>query len=276
MMHIKYKLLILALIAIVGTVSATNITSSCGLTASGPFNILVSLGLEYILPIDWAYLFYNVIALTLLYATLSLASQRDIRFYAVGLPLLAAALAFFGWYNGYGTSSMQIWGNIIATGLIGTGVYLKETNREKWGAGGGGSTLINFVFFIILLQACVGLINGSQIWQDNTAPTPTQYQNVNLEQQIGGINNSGGLFGGAISTLEMLGVLAIQALIMVLTVIATIAAFSAVLVFVFPFLGSGLPLQILIVTQIVVWLLYLWMWFIFTYKPPAIDQIGIG
>lgn len=273
----RYFLMVLALMVLVPSVmAAANITSSNGLTNKGPFNILVSFGLEYVVPLDWAYMFYNFIAIALLYFATSMASQRNMRFFVVIVPILAGMFAFFGWYNSY-NSTVPVWPIVIASALIGVGIYLKDTNREKWGAGGGGSTLVNFVFYIILLQACVGLVNGSNIWGNNSAPTPNQYQNVDLQGQIGGINNSGGLLGGAISTGVMLLTLGIQALIMILSIIATVAAFSVVLVFIFPWLSqSPMALAVLGVVQIVIWLLYVWFWFIMIYKPPALDQIGVG
>jgi hypothetical protein len=281
MMHtIQRKIIFIAILLAVLIPSvmaaAGNTTASRSLTASGAFDVLVSLGLEYVVPLDWAYLLYNFIAISLLYFAMSVASQRNMRFFAVIIPILAGMFAYFGWFNNYG-STMSVWGMIIATSLIGVGIYLKDANREKWGAGGGGSTLVNFVFYMILLQACVGLVNSSNLWQANTAPTPTQYQNVNLEEQIGGINNTGGLFSGFISTITMLGSMAIQAIQLMLSVMATIVAFSVVLVITFPFLReSAFALAILTVIQVVIWLLYLWLWFIMIYKPPAIDQIGIG
>jgi hypothetical protein len=276
MMHAIHKILIALTILITPVMAAANTTSSNGLTASGPFNILVSLGLEYIVPIDWAYLIYNFIAIGLLYFAMSMASQRNMRFFTVIVPMLGGMFAYFGWYNNY-NSTIPVIPMVIATGVIGYGIYLKDTNREKWGAGGGGSTLINFVFYIILLQACVGLVNSSNIWSNNAAPTPNQYQNVDLGQQIGGISNQGGLLSGGISTLIMLGLLAIQALIMIISIIATIAAFSLVVVWTFPFLlASPWTILILGVVQVVVWLLYVWFYFIMIYKPPVLDQIGVG
>lgn len=267
---------LLLLLASNTVTAAANLTSSNGFTAKGPFNILVSLGLEYILPIDWAYLFYNFIGIALLYFAMSMASQRYARFFVIIVPLLAGAFAFFGWLNSY-NSSVPIMPLIVAAALIGVGVYLKGANRENYGTGGPGLTLINFVYFIILLQACVGLVNNSNIWQGNMAPTPDQYQNVDLQGQIGGLNNIGGFMGGAISTAIMLLNVGIQACMMILSILASIAMFSVVLLFVFPFLSaSPLALAILGVTQIVIWLLYTWFIFIIFFKPPALDNIGVG
>jgi len=277
-MHTTYKkiLITIFMVLLVAPSMAANTTSYCGITAKGPYNILVSLGLEYIVPLDWAYLIYNMIGIGLLYLAMATASQRNMRFFAIIIPILAGMLAYFGWYNNYG-STVSVWPMIIATGMIGFGIYLKDTNREKWGSGGSGSTLVNFVFYIILLQSCVGLVNSSNLWQVNTAPTPTQYQNVDLEQQIGGINNTGGFWGNAITMVTMVGVMAIQSFMLIISILATIAAFSVVVIFCFPFLAaSPFALAVLAVVQIIVWLLYLWMWFIMTYKPPAIDQIGVG
>jgi hypothetical protein len=271
-----FFLLLTMVILIAPVMAASHLTSSNGLTASGPYNILLSLGLEYLVPIGWAYLIYNFIAIGLLYLAMSVASQRNMRFFAVIIPMLAGIFAFFGWYNNY-NSTVPVWPLVIATSLIGAGIYLKDTNREKWGSGGGGTTIINFVFYIILLQACVGLVNNSGIWGNNNAPTPDQYQNVDLQAQIGGINNTGGWLGVAGSVLTTLTVVGYQACQMIFSILATVAVFSLVLIFVFPFLAtSTLAIAVLAVTQIVIWLLYSWMFFLMTYKPPVIDQLGVG
>lgn len=279
MTHTGFKTLFLSLafFVITGIASAANITSSNGFTAKGPYNILVPLGFEYVLPIDWAYLMYNVVSIGLLFLLMCASDQWDSPAFCILIPIFAGIFAFFGWFNDHNTT-MGVWEIIIATGILGTGIYMKEQNRLKWGSGGGGSTLVNFVFYIILLQACVGLVNNTNIWENgNMAPTPENYQNIDLEQQIGGMNNQGGLFADIAAFITMLGMIAIQALQMLLSILATIAVFSLVLVWIFPFLlESSFAMGILVVVQIVIWLLYAWYYYMIMYKPPSLDQIGVG
>jgi hypothetical protein len=259
---------ILLLLLITPVLAAgTNVTASRGVTAKGPYGLLVALGIEQVIPLSSALMFYNWIAIALLFFAMSMASQRNMRFFVIIVPLMAAMFGYFGWLND-ASNPAKVWGIIITSGLLGAAIYMKDTNKEKWGSGGPGLTLLNFVFYIILLQSCVGVINTSAIWEHNTAVTPSQYQNVDLSAQMTGISNTGGLMGDAISTAVALIEVGIMVLKMILSIIASIAAFSVVLVLIFPWLsGSTLVLAVLGAAQVIVWLLYAWFFFQIIYKP---------
>lgn len=247
--------------------AADNVTASRGVTAKGPYNLLVPLGIEKVVtPLSTALMYYNWIAVMMIFFVMAMASQRNMRFFVIIIPLLAALLAYFGWLND--PNPLKVWSLIGLTGLMAVGIYMKDTNKEKWGSGGPGLTLLNFVFFMILLQAAVGIINSTAIWEQNTAETPEKYQNVDLESQMGGISNVGGLLEGAITTAIALLAMGIMLLQMIISIILTIVAFSVTLLLVFPFL-AGNPLVLVIIgsIQVIIWLLYAWFLFTIIYKP---------
>jgi hypothetical protein len=241
-------------------------TASRAVTAKGEYGILVPLGLEQVIPLNTALMYYNWIAVMLLFFIMSMASQRNTRFFAIITPLLAALFAYFGWLNS--TNAAQVWGLIGLTALVGVAIYMKDTNKEKWGSGGPGSPLLNIVFFMILIQSAVGVVNTTGIWQENTAVTPSQYQNVDLAAQMGGMSNTGGLLDGAIATAVQLLEMSIMILKMVISIIITVAAFSVTLLLIFPWMtGNVFILAVLGAVQVVIWLLYSWFFFQIIYKP---------
>jgi hypothetical protein len=263
-------LLLVALLLISPVVAAgTNTTGSRGVTANGPYNLLVPLGIEQVpgVPLATALMFYNFIAVALLFFGMSMASQRNMRFFVIIIPMLAGIFAYFGWLNNAANPS-QVWSLIIMTSLIAAAIYVKDTNREKWGSGGPGFTIVNFVFYMILLQTAVGITNATAIWDHNIAPTSSQYQNVDLQEQMGGISNTGGLLGTAINTALALLEIGILVLKLLISVILTVAAFSVVLLITFPWLAAN-PLVLVVIggVQVVVWISYILFFFNLTYKP---------
>lgn len=266
---VKYLLTLVAMLFLSPMVSATTevIEASRGVTCKGPYGVLVPLGFEQYMPLTTALMFYRWLAVLLLFFCMAMASQRNMRFFVVIAPLLAALFAYFGWLNDI-SNPARMWALIIATGVISAGIYMKDTNKEKWGSGGPGITLLNFVFMMIILQGCVGLVNTTGIWHENTAPTPSQFQNVDLATQLNGISNTGGFLEGAISTAIALLEMGISLLRMIVSILLTIVAFSVTLYMVYPFLyGNVIVVAIIGVTQVIVWLLYAWLLFTIVFKP---------
>lgn len=269
MKGIKYLLASLAILILSPSVLATTevISASRGVTCNGAFGVLVPLGFELFMPLATALLMYRWLAVLLLFFLMAMASQRNMRFFVILVPLMAAILAYIGWLND-ATNPARLWALIIASSVISVGIYMKDSNKEKWGSGGPGLTLFNFVFLIILLQGCVGLVNTTGIWHENTAPTPSQYQNVDLETQLNGISNTGGFLEGAISTAVALIEMGISLLKMIVSILLTIVAFSATLYMVYPFLfNNTIVVAIIGVTQVIVWLIYALFFFYVVYKP---------
>lgn len=270
----KVKIIFLLLISILLLITpvaavGTNITGSRGVTANGPYSLLVPLGLEQVpgVTLTTALMFYNFIAVALLFFGMSMASQRNMRFFVIIIPMLAGIFAYFGWLNNSANPS-QVWGIIIMTALIAVGIYIKDTNKEKWGSGGPGFTLFNFVFYMILLQTSIGIVNTTAIWDHNVAVTPSQYQNVDLSAQMDGVSNTGGFLGTIVSTAVALIGIGIMVLKLLISIIITIAAFSVVLLVTFPWLANN-PLALVVIggIQVVVWVSYILWFYGVTYKP---------
>ena len=109
------------------------------------------------------------------------ASQRSMRFSIMSIDLFAGIFWWFGWMSFYvPTSNTVNWWTplslIILAGVMGGAIYLKEANRERYGTGGTGLTLINVLYYFILLQTIIGFVNMTGIWATNSAVTPTAYQ----------------------------------------------------------------------------------------------------
>ena len=262
-------LIAIVIMLILPSVSAagTNITASRGVTANGPYNLLVPLGIEQVVtPLSTALMYYNWIAVMMIFFVMAMASQRNMRFFVIIIPLLAALLAFFGWLND--PSPLKVWSLIILTGFMAAAIYMKDTNKEKWGSGGPGLTLFNIVFFIILLQTAIGVVNSTAIWDHNLAVTPSQYQNVDLGTQMTGISNTGGLLDGVITTAVSLLIMGIMLLQTVILILLSVVCIAAVLLMAFPFLaGNAMVLAFIGAIQVIIWLVYAWFLFSIVYKP---------
>lgn len=267
MKKIIFALLVCALIfsPIVSAATET-LEASRTVTAKGPTGVLVDLGLASVMPVATSLFYYNWLSAFLIFLVAAMSSQRQMRFFVIFIPLFAAMLAYFGWLNS--STPTIMWGMIISSGLFAVLTYMKDANREKGGAGGPGITIMNIVLFMIFLQAAVGMVNVSTLFSTNVAPTPSQWQNVDLGEQLNGISNAGGLLGGLISTIAGLFIAGILIFIMLIMVMLSIVSFEAVTLITFPFLaGSPLALAILSGIQIIIWLSYLWAYFQWTYKP---------
>jgi hypothetical protein len=285
-MKIGKEILLLILLSITLTIPAladTNVTFSNGATFTTPYGMRLSFGLENIMPPAWAFLFYNGIALALLLFVGGYASQRSVRFSIMSVDFFAGIFWWFGWMSFYVPASNTInWWTplslIILAGVMGGAIYLKEANRDRYGTGGTGLTLINMLYFFILLQTAIGFVNITGIWAANTAVTPTayQYNNVDLAGQVTSNSNIGGFMGGLISTVEGLGLLAIQAAQMVLTVLQGIVGYDSILLNAFPWIAiSPIGVAFIDCFRVVILLLDGWFIFLIFFKPPPLDNLGV-
>jgi hypothetical protein len=261
----------------------TNVTFSQGLTFTTPFGFRLSFGLENILPPAWAFLFYNGMALFALFFIGGFASLRSTRFSLFCIDAFAAIFWWFGWMNFYiaATNSVNWWTPmqlIILAGVMGGAIYLKEANRERYGTGGTGLTLINALYYIILLQTIIGFVNVTGIWNVNSAVTPTayQYNNVDLQQQVSSNANTGGFMGGIVSTAIGFATMGYQALQMIFTVVQGICGYDSILFAAFPWITlSPSAMAFVWVFRIVILLLDGWFVFLVLFKPPPLDNLGV-
>ena len=96
----------------------------------------------------------------------AMSSKRMTRFFALLIPMFAAMLAFFGWLHA--PNEVATWGVIIMTSIIGVVTYMKGSLRENFGGGGPGNLIVNLVFYLIILQTCVGLVLLQDVWTNPT------------------------------------------------------------------------------------------------------------
>ena len=285
--NLKYRIpfFLISISVLVQTVLAadTNVTFYQALTFTTKYGLRVPLGLENYLPPGWAFLLYNALSMAALLFIGGFASYRSTRFSIFCLDASAAILWWFGWMSFYIPSSDSVnWWSpmylIILAGVMGGTIYLKEANRERYGTGGTGLTLINALYYIILLQTIIGFVNVTGIWQTNSAVTPVayQYNNVDLQSQVTSNSNLGGFMGGLISTVTGLGALAIQAGQMIMTVIQGICGYDSILFAAFPWItASPIAMAFIWVFRVVIILLDGWFVFLIFFKPPPLDNVGV-
>lgn len=258
-------LMVLAPLAAAATIP--NQSMSRGVTAKGPSGLLVTLGIEEVVtPLEVALDLYLWISVLLVLLITTMASQRNTRFFLILIPIFSAIFAWFGWLDT--GNDTQLWGLILVASLFGVALYMKDTNKEKWGSGGPGSTIVNLVIFMILLQSVVGFVNGAAIWNDNTGDIPDdKWQNVDLEEELPAMSNSGGLLEGLVTTVLAVLIMGIEILKVLMMIMLSIVAFSLVLYLSFPFLQVPLVTAFLVIVQVGIYILYaLFIWQIF-YKP---------
>ena len=249
-----FPLLVLCLM--IGTASAAaNISEYRGVTCKGPLNLLIPLGFENFFPAATSIWIYNFISIGCLFPLAAASGERNTRFFSFLIPLLAAMFVFFGWLQA--PDAATTWGIIIGCGLLAGALYMKETLRENWGIGGPGSTLLNIAFYLIILQCVIGIVNGAGIWGSNAAVTPSEYQSVDLTEQVSSVSNTGGFLEAVASFSSILTSMAIGALRVFIQIIASIVLSSAVILAAFPILQeSNLAIAFLVAFNLVEWLLF--------------------
>lgn len=279
----NWIIMLFLLVTLIPGVLAENVTFYQGLTFTNPYGLRVDFGLTNIMPPAWAFLFYNGIALGLLFFIAGFASLRSTRFSIFCLDAFAAIFWWFGWLSFYMPATDTVdWMRpmclIILGGVMGGAIYLKEANRERYGTGGTGLTIINVLYFFILLQTVIGFANISGIWANNSAITPGayQYNNVDLGTQMTSYANTGGFMGGAISTAVGLLFAGIQACMMILTILQALVGYDTILFAAFPWITlSPAAMAFVWIFRVVILLLDGWFIFLIFFKPPVLDNIGV-
>lgn len=281
--NILLLILSLTFLIVPALAADTNVSFSNGLTFTTPFGLRLPLGFESAMPPAWAFLCYNGMSLGLLFFIGGYASQRNMRFAIMSIDFFAAIFWWFGWMSFYVPASNTVnWWTplslIILAGIMGGAIYLKEANRERYGTGGTGLTLINMLYYFILLQTVIGFVNITGIWATNSAVTPTayQYNNVDLAGQVTSNSNIGGFMGGLINTITGLGALAIQSGQMILIVLQGIVGYDSILINAFPWITtSTVGVAFVECFRVVILLLDGWFIFLIFFKPPPLDNLGV-
>lgn len=257
-----FLVLVAMLIVIAPMASAAEQSQIRGVTAQGPSGLLVSLGIEQAIPnLQVALQMYMWIAVLLLVLIAGVASQRNMRFFAILIPTFAGIFTWFGW--------LQIgWEVIICASLLGVFIYMKDSLKEKWGSGGPGSTIVNIAIYLIILQSTIGFVNSTAIWDHNAGTTTdNKWANVNLQDEMPKMSNAGGLYDDISSTLYAAAMIGLGALKMILTVLLSVALFSVVLYAAFPFLQVPTVVAFLAIMQVGIWFVYGMLIFTLFWKP---------
>lgn len=258
---------------------------SSGVTFTNILGLRVSLGFEQVVPHAWAMLFYNIIFIGLLMFIAGYGSRYNVRYTLISVDAFAAIMWWFGWASFYNATTDTVeWirplNMIILAAVLSGALYLKEANKEAFGsAGGAGATLINALYWFILIQTSVGLVNMTGIWDNNSAITPTEYQynNANVEAQVTQQNNIGGFLGGVISDTQAMANLAVQSGQMLLKIINGVAGYTGVLTNAFPWIAQSAPAMAFVnALGIIIILLDMWFVILLFTRPPAIDNVGPG
>jgi hypothetical protein len=225
---------------------------------------LVPLGIENIpgITLEKTVLFYNFISIGFLFLLGAMSSKRMTRFFAILIPTFAGIFVYFQWLTS--PNPIQTYGVIIMCAIIGAAVYMKGSLRENFGGGGPGSLIMNIAFYIIVLEACVGLINSTGVWEDsgkfmNSASNMSNewIPNADLSESIPLTSDSGGLYNQAIGVASLIGQLTLSSLMLFINILGSLLLFSATLAHIFPFITtSPLGLAILGTIQLGIWFIY--------------------
>ena len=258
------------------------LTQAGALAMNGPTGIMVSLGIEYIAGITLAtvYMLYNYISVCIMFFIAAMSGARSESRFLIILPILGGILFWFGWIHSPDQTTFVTF--LVLAGLLGVFSYMNDVNHEKYGIAGPGSKLLNIVFFIIVFQAAVGVIGGFNIFPaGNAQPSPNactvgyqcdSYGNIALEESVGTVAETGGLFQSVVAILSTLPLLAIGILKMIITILSSVLLFAVVLNStlngIFPgIVASPVYVGFLALMQVGIWGIYLLTIFTWYYKP---------
>jgi hypothetical protein len=252
-------IILIGIFLFIPMVSAVSyVSESRGATMKDTFR--VSLGIENVagMTLTKALFYYNWISLGFLFLIGAMSSKRMTRFFAILIPIFAAMFVWMGWMNA--PNPTMTWGVILMCGLMAVVTYMKGSLKENYGGGGPGSLIINIVFYLIILQTCVGIINATQVWETNFAPTPENQQfapNADLTQSINTATNTGGWLSVIASSATTLTDMALGGIKLLISIIISIAAFSITINSIFPFFAEN-PLGLLMLgaIQLGIWFVY--------------------
>lgn len=260
------------------------LTAAGSLVMAGPTGIMVSLGIETIagMTLAAAYMYYNYISAAIMFLIAATAGARSESRMIILLSIIGGICFWFGWIHV--TNQGAFLAFLIICGLLGVFSYMNDVNHEKYGIGGPGSKLLNIVFFIILFQVAVGMVNNFALFPaGNPQPTPDacqagyqcdSYGNIQLSASVADVKSSGGLFESAVSLLNTLPQLAVGILQMFVTVCTSILLFSVVLNASIEPIVPGISTNVAYVAflglmQVGIWAIYLYTIFQWYFKPPV-------
>jgi hypothetical protein len=247
--------------------------------------VLVSLGFENIpgVTLTKATSYYNWVSIGFLFLVGSMSSKRMTRFFALLIPIFAALFVFFGWLQS--PNPTATYGIIAMCGILGVVTYMKGSLKENFGTGGPGSIIMNIIFYLIILQAVVGLVNASGVWvhgsQVNSALTPTDYQNgvqnapnADLSKSIPSASAGVGYGQTVIDTAAVMVQGLASVLFMILNMLFSLFAFSIIILQIFPFL-TEIPLAVSMLALFQIGIYFSYVWFLYQlFAKPSSDTVA--
>jgi hypothetical protein len=276
-MNAKWILAALLLLTLVVTVVSadtyTNISSVRSVTTKGAYDILVSLGIEYILPLTTAYWWYNLISIGLLIGVTSIASKRNTGSVALLIPVIVGMCIYFGWLHS--PTATITYGMLCFSAIIAAAIYMNDSLHMNFGIPGPGSKFLNIVFYMIILQAIVGFVNTGAIWGENNVGTTTSaYSNVDLQKEVTSMSNSGGLLNDALSFGSALLDIAMATIRVFISVVVSVFLFGVAILLIFPFLNTPLVVAFLAVITVVLDYLFIkYMADAFYFKALGVNDL---
>lgn len=261
-------LLIMLLLPCVSASTTVYATQGIGETDKGESGVLVPIGI----PVELVYI-YTWISLGFLFLIAAGASQKNGEFWAILLPIFASMFVWWGWLT---MPTAQGIGIIFMSGILAIGIYFKGKQQERFGIAGPGSPFLNIVFWMVIVQASMGFINATGLFDGtgNSAISPLQYQNVDLTEVVPDIAKTGGFFQDLTSDLYLVGTGAWAAMTMMWKVLISIVYFKSLVLSIAPFLADvtivDLFLNVITVAIDFIILVAVWMWL---FKPPMGETV---
>lgn len=119
------------------------------------------------------------------------------------------------------------------------------------------STLVNIVFYLILLQASVGFVNSFGVWQVNSAVAINNtYSNVDLST-LPNVQNAGGILNDVMAFGTILTDAVISMIKIIMAMVISIATIYPTIKLIFPWmLTSTETIAFLVILQFGIWFMY--------------------
>ena len=272
----------IALLFLIGIASASYTTMANSIMFKTPLGLLLPLGIENWVPAADAVMYYNYIAISLIFFIAAGAGSSNESRFTVFVPIFAALMVFIGWLQA--PDPTNYWGMIIGCILLGALMYLNDMNHEKYGLPGPGSKLLTVVFMIIVFEASVTLMstqglnlfpelgNGG-LQQQSLTCNGYGYQcdangNMMLAASVSSVSNVGGANIDLASIGSWLLQAGIGAFVFLIKIVAAVLLFSVVLYAAYPALAaSSQAVLFLVVMQVVIWAIYSVAIFNWLFKP---------
>jgi hypothetical protein len=262
----KYFIVMVLLMLFVGTASAYYEESWSGETGKGIDGVMVPLGI----PPDYLFV-YTWISLCFLFLIAASASQRNGEFWAILLPIFAAMFVWWGWLAVPAETGMGI---IIMAAILAMGVYFKGKQQASFGIAGPGSPFLNIVFWMIIIQASIGFINGIGMFDQNTAPTPLKYQTVDLAATVPAYAQTGGVGADIASTMFFAAQASYATVMLFWKIVIGIIYFKGLVLSIAPFIGAytAVDLFLNVITIGIDFIIAIAVWTMI-FKPPIGENI---